>query len=191
MAKRILGVLLFKSATYGELAKDPAATGQAAIIVAFSLLVAGFFNGFIIKDSPSSAVRSSLSLGLAEAAATIIVGFIAWIIVAWILALIVKLLKGRTNTGEMLRITGYVEIFGIFAFLTILALASPSLAGVVEIVALVTGFLALLGLIIGIVEVSGLSTGKAFCASLITELITLGLTLASLSFIFRILKIGG
>ena len=191
MVKRILGVLFFKSSAYREIAKDPAATRQAAIIVAFSLLVEGFFNGFIIADAPPSAVRSSLSSGLTEGIATIIAGFVTWVVAAWILAFVIKLFKGRTNTGEMLRIVGYVVAFGIFTVLGVLALASPSLAGMPEIVTLAIGFLSLLGLIVGIVEVSGLTTAQAFFASLITEFITLAAAIGITSLLLRVLKPGG
>jgi hypothetical protein len=186
MVKRIFGVLMFRSATYREIAKDPAATRQAAVIVAISILVQGFFQGFVITGPGGAPVRSSLSGGIAGAIAQLISGFITWILAAWILALIIKLFKGQTNTGEMLRITGYVEIFGLLTFLTVLALVSPSLASVTEILVLIIGLLGFFGYIVGIVEVSGLTTGKAFVASLIAELITLVVTITIAGFLMSL-----
>jgi len=191
MVKRILGVLLLRSAAYREIAKDPAATRQAAVIVVLSTLVFGFFEGFIVTDTPPSVVRLSLSGGLSEALARVIPGLIIWAVVAWILAFLVKLLKGETNAGEMLRITGYAQAFGILAVLGILALTSPSLAGIGALFTLLVGFLSLLATIIGIVEVSGISTGKAFFAALVTEAITLVFTIAAATLLLRLLKLGG
>lgn len=191
MLKRVIGVLTFNSAKYREIAEDKSATIQAGIIVTIALLIQGFFAGFIEVDRQTNAVRADIALGIGEAFAVLISGFIAWIITAWVLVFVAKLLGGKTNTGKMLRVTGYVEIFEIVTFLSLLALAIPALVFVVEIVVIIVAFLELFGYVIGVKEAAELSTRKAFIAAIVAAVINFPIVVFIAGFILRALGISG
>jgi len=191
MLKRIIGVLTLKPAIYLEIAEDTTATKEAAILVALSLLIQGFFAGFIEVDEQTGIVRSNWTRGLGEAVAVIISGLIAWVIAAWVLAFVAKLLRGKTNTGEMLRVTGYVEVFGIIAILSLLALAIPSLAIVTEITVFTIAILWFIGCVIGVGEAADLSTRKAFIAAIVAGIINTLIAILFADLIIRALGIAG
>ena len=191
MLKRIIGVLTLKPAIYLEIAEDTTATKEAAILVALSLLIQGFFAGFIEVDEQTGIVRSNWTRGLGEAVAVIISGLIAWVIAAWVLAFVAKLLRGKTNTGEMLRVTGYVEVFGIIAILSLLALAIPSLAIVTEITVFTIAILWFIGCVIGVGEAADLSIRKAFIAAIVAGIINTLIAILFADLIIRALGIAG
>lgn len=191
MIERIIGVLTLNAAKYREIAEDKSATGQAGIIVTIALLIQGFFAGFIEVDRQTNAVRSDIAQGIGEAVAVLISGLIAWVITAWVLVFIAKLFGGKTNIGEMLRVTGYVEIFEIVAFLSPLALAIPALVFVVEIVVFIVLFLELFGYVIGVSQAAGLSTRKAFITAIAGTLINFPIVVLISNFVLRALGISG
>lgn len=167
---RIMGVITLKAATYREIADDKNATMSAAIIVVVVRLIAGFFSGLVSVDAQGGAAVSIVGAVVA-AILTVIVGLIAWVIAAWVLAFVAKALGGKTDTSEMLRVTGYVEIFGLVGVLAVLGLISPALLCILGIVGFVVAILRLIGYVIGVREAAEFSTTNAIITAIIAAVV--------------------
>ena len=191
MLDRIIGVLSFNAAKYREIAEDKSATLQAGIIIGLALFIQGFISGFIEVDSQTGTALTNMILGLSRAAAVLISGLIAWVIAGCVITFIAKLLGGKTNIGEMLRVTGYVAIFGILSFLSLLALSIPSLGFIAEIVIFIVGILELFGYIFGVSKVAEISVRKTFFITLVAAVINLPIILFLTDFILKTLRISG
>lgn len=169
---RIMGVLTLKAPTYRQIAEDPNATTPAAIIVAVVALLTGFVNGLIQRDTTGqNLLAPNIGLAVVGAIVGVIIALIAWFVTAWILAFVSKWFGGKTNTQEMLRVTGFVEIFAIVGVLSILALISPALLCIVGIIGFVAAILRLIGYIIGVREAAEFSTGNAIITAIIAAII--------------------
>jgi len=156
MLDRIMGVWTLKSPTYKSIAEDKSATTNAAIIVAIAALLGGI--GLGLGGSSKSMVGAIVS--------TLVAALIGWVVGSWLLAFIAKtVFKGTTDTGEMMRVNGFVQSFG---FLNVLA-AIPFLGPIIGLVVLV---LSIIGNIIGIREAAGFDTTKAVLTSLIAMVAT-------------------
>jgi hypothetical protein len=166
MFGRILGVLTFKRAKYLEIAKDTRATGQAVILVLVSALLTGLIEAYIVTGNGLGAGESNISAAIGRGAASFVSAFIVWIVTAALLSLIAWLFKGKTTVGEMLRVTGFVEVFGILACLICLALALAGSASAADTVKVVIGVLALAGYLLGVSETAGITVGKALITAL-------------------------
>ena len=191
MLKRIFGVLTLNAAKYREIAEDKSATGQAGVIVTIALLIQGFIAGFIEVDVQTIAVRADIAQGIGEAFAVLISGFIAWVITAWVLVFVAKSFRGKTNIGEMLRVTGYVKIFVIVIFLSFLTPVIPPFVFITEFVVFIIAFLELFGYIIGVREATGLSTRKAFFAAIAADIINFSVVLFITHLVLRAFGISG
>lgn len=171
MMNRIMGVITLKAPVYREIADDQTATGQAAIIVVIATLVTGFFGGLTHFDPNTLSYTPSITGGILGAIIAVIVGLIGWVVAAWVLAFVAKWFKGKTNTGEMLRVTGYVHIFGIVGALVVLALILPILGCLVGIISLIIAILQLIGYIIGVREAAEFSTGNAIITAIVAAIV--------------------
>ena len=180
---RIMGVITLKAPTYRQIADDPNATTPAAIIVAVVALISGFFGGLVRTNpaSPGTLLAPNILAAILGAIVAVIITLIAWFVSAWVLAFVAKWFGGKTNTQEMLRVTGYVEIFGLVGVLSILALISPALLCVVGLVGFAAAILRLIGYIIGVREAAEFSTGNAVITAIIAAVI---------NFIIRIVLLG-
>ncbi|MCX7840876.1 MAG: YIP1 family protein, partial [Anaerolineae bacterium] len=95
-----------------------------------------------IRDS----IRTAIS--------TVINTIIGWLIVSAVFAFVANALGGKTNTGEMLRVFGYTQIFQVLNII-------PCLGAIAALV------LSIIGAIIGIREAAEFSTGKAVLTGVI------------------------
>lgn len=185
---RIMGVITLKAPTYREIADDPNATTTAAIIVAVASLIGGFFTGLVSFDTTTNTSSANLTSGVVVAIVTVIFALIAWFISAWVLAFVAKWFGGKTNTPEMLRVTGYVNIFNLVSVLNILPLITPALGCISAIIGLVAAILRLIGFIIGVREAAEFSTGNAIVTAIIAAIVNFvilligGLLVAALGF---------
>lgn len=170
MLDRIMGVITLKSAVYREIAEDPNATGQAATIVVVVALIQGLING-LVRVSADGTVTTSLLGALIGAIITLLLGLVAWGISSWILATVATMLGGKTDTGEMLRVTGFVDVFNLVSILNLLVLASSALACITGLLGLVIGILAIVGYVIGVREAGEFSTGRAVVAAIVAALV--------------------
>jgi hypothetical protein len=153
MVNRLIGIVTLKAPVYKEVAEDQSATSSAAIVVVVAAIVGAV--GLILGGA--DAVGSLLT--------QILGGLLGWVVGSWVIALVAKMLGGDTNTGEMLRVNGYVRVFGVVGILAFI----PAVGGVIS---LVVAVLNLIGSLIGIREAAGFSTGKAIVAAIIAAIVT-------------------
>jgi hypothetical protein len=187
MFGRILGILAFRRSTYLEVAKDPAATGQAVILVVIASILYSLIDAFIFAGGREGTGGAHFAAVIGRAAASFVSYFAAWFLTVVLLVLIASLFKGKTTFGEMLRVTGFVEIFTIIACLCGTALAISGPVSAVEIVVFVISVLALGGYVIGVSETAGITMGKALATSFVAgiagffvEIFLAGLILSAL-----------
>jgi len=172
MLDRIMGVLTLKSPVYRQIADDTTATGQAATIVVVVAIIQGLVSG-LIQLQPDGTYTTSLVGALISAVITVILALLAWALSAWVLSAVSGALGGKTNTSEMLRVTGYVQIFNLVSVLTLLVLVSPALACITGLMNFVIAILSLIGYIIGVREAAEFTTGKAIVAAIVAALVNL------------------
>ena len=170
MLDRIMGVITLKAPIYRQIADDKNDTMNAAIIVVVARLVSGFFSGLVSVDSTGGA-SANIVAAVITAILTVIVGLIAWVISAWVLAFVAKALGGKTDTSEMLRVTGYVEVFSLVGVLSVLGLITPALLCVVGIIGFIAAILRLIGYVIGVREAAEFSTTNAIITAVIAAVV--------------------
>jgi len=162
MLDRIMGVIMLKAPVYKEIAEDKQGTSQAAIVVVVATLISGFFSG-LVKVSQTGTVSVSI--------VGVIFGLIAWVVAAWVLQFVAKMMGGKTDTGEMMRVTGFVQIFSLVGVLNVAALISAALVCVTGLVGFVVAILSLIGYIIGVREAAEFSTGNAVITAIIAAIV--------------------
>lgn len=170
MLDRIMGVITLKAATYREIADDTTATSQAAIIVVVVSLITGFISG-LVQVSSDGVVQTSVIGGVLGAVVGVCLSLLSWFVASWILAAVSGAMGGKTNTSEMLRVTGYVQIFSLVALLNLAVLVTPVLGCLTGIMGLIVGVLSLIGYVIGVREAAEFSTGNAIVAALVAAVV--------------------
>lgn len=171
--ERIVGVLTLKAATYREIAEDPNATRSAGIIVAVVALLTGFVGGLVRPNpqNPQVLLPPDFVVATSSAILTILIALIAWFVSAWVLAFVSRWFGGRTNTKEMLRVTGYVDAFGVVVMVALLALLSPIFVVVVQVITVVASILRMIGYIVGIREAAEFSTGNSIITAIFAVIV--------------------
>lgn len=129
---RVIGVLRLQASTFEEVENDPAATAQAATVVAavaFSRALGGIFYGTI----------SWFVL-------TIVLAFVGWIVGSFVLFIVgTRVMPGKNTKADlqqMLRVAGFAQapgIFGVLAIIPILGLLVALAVAIWGLVALVVG----------------------------------------------------
>jgi hypothetical protein len=158
MVDRIMRVLRLDAPVFSEIAKDPAATTQAGIIVVAVSLLSGLGSGF------RGHFFSSLFW---ELIAGVVLGWLLWAVITYFVG--TSLFGGKTTVEEMLRVLGYASaprLLGFFAFIPCVG----------RLAALVGGILALVAGFIAVREAMQFDTGKAVVAVVIGWLVALVLT---------------
>ena len=97
---------------------------------------------------------------------------IAAIVAAFLLATVAKAFGGKTNTNEMLRVTGYVYAFNLVGLLVVFSFFSPALVCLTSPIAFIALILSLIGYVIGIREAAEFSTGNAVITALIVAVVS-------------------
>ncbi len=171
MLDRIIGVVTLKAPVYRQIADDKTATGQAATIVVIALLIENFFQRLVTVNPQTNTVSVNFFGAIVGMIIGLIVGLIGWVITAWILQFVARQFGGKTDTNEMLRVTGFVEVFGIIAVVNILTLGGTAFACIAGLIAFVVAILRLIGYIIGVREAAEFSTGNAIITAIIAAII--------------------
>ncbi len=187
---RVLGVLSLRAPMYRDIAKDTTATGQAFVVWLLGTLIAGFFAELVVQES-SGLVSTSVPRAVVSAVVALVFGLIGWAFSAWLLAFIAKVIvRGKTNTLEMLRVTGFVHAFDIIAVLSALPLVTSSIGAVGSfislLVATLVAFLRLIGYLIGVREAAGISTPSAIFAALIAAVVEFLIRVALLALVLGV-----
>lgn len=152
--QRLIGVITLNRHIYREIAEDPRATMQAALIVIVVALIVGAISYYGAPTQVPGISETTSKLG--NAVMSVIQELVVWVAGAFVIAQAARyLFKGSTDTNEMLRVFGYTRIFQI---LLVLGVFSSTLAAIVSIAGLA---LSIIGSIIGIREAGEFDTGKA------------------------------
>jgi len=190
MFGRILGILIFRRATYLEIAKDKSAIGQALILVVISSLLYGFIGAAVVAGYWAGAWPGKIAPVAGRGAIASFAPFISWIIVAVLLVLVSGLFKGKTTIGEMLRVTAFVGgVFGIPALVLASVLASLGAASAMEAVVGVIAILEFGGYTIGVSEAAGITMRKAFIVALVAVFVGFFVVIFFADLIIGLLKI--
>lgn len=150
MMDRLIGVLMLKAPVYKQIAEDKSATTTAAIIVVVMALLTG-----VIGVIAFSVLGSTLPPGtptpsfLGSIVRSLLGGILSWLVGSWVIAFVAKtFFGGKTDTGEMLRVFGFSQIFSIL--------------GIVPVCGAIVGLiLSLIAAVIGVREAAGFDTMKA------------------------------
>ena len=167
MFERVLGIITFKAPTYRTIAVDKIAIKQAVILVAVVALIQGLCSDMIA--TMANGTSPSLSEDILSAVLNVILGLIVWGIIAWLLATVIRSFGGTTGTGEMLRVTGFVQVFGLLSIFSLVKLINPAITFINPLIAFAILGLSLVGYFIGAREVAGLSTAKAFITAILVS----------------------
>jgi hypothetical protein len=154
---RIPGILTLKAPVYKQVAEDTSATTTAAIIVVVMAILGGILGAIAVNLAGSSIPPDQLQqLGspVKIAISTIINTIIGWIVGSAVFAFVAGLFGGKTNTGEMLRVFGFTQVFQVLNII-------PCIGMVAALV------LSVIGAIIGIREAGEFSTGKAVLTGIV------------------------
>jgi hypothetical protein len=153
---RIMGVLTLRAPVYRQIAEDPNATTTAAIIVAIVSIVSGVVGAVVVStigNQLPAGVTGTPTNPIGYAIQTIIFGFIGWGVGSWVLAFVANALGGKTNTGEMLRVFGFAQIFNLLSIIPCLGI--------------IGWILGIVAAVIGIREAAEVTTGKSIVIGLI------------------------
>ena len=171
MLDRIMGVITLKAPVYRQIADDKTATMQAATVLVIATLISGFFGGLVSINAQTGATAVSIGGAVLGAIIGVILALIGWVISSWVLQFVAKALGGKTDLGEMLRVTGFVEVFSLVGVLNILVLAGTALSCVVGLVGFVAAILKFIGYLIGVREAAEFSTTNAIITAVIAAIV--------------------
>lgn len=162
MLNRLIGVLTLKAPVYKEIAEDKSATITAAIIVVVMALITGILGALILAMVGSAVPAGATTVStnpVIYTIRTVITAIISWLIGGWVIAFVSKtFFGGKTDTGEMLRVFGFTQIFQIIGIV-------PCLGTIVALV------LSLIAAVIGIREASEFDTTKAILTAVVAFII--------------------
>lgn len=176
--ERVKGILTIRAATYRALAQDPRATRSAGLVVAAVWLVVGFVEGLVFRWGPNW--QAHLVVAVLVAVVAVGFGLVGWIVSGAILAWVAKRFGGRTNVREMLRVTGYVELFRLANVLDLLQLAGAGFTFVAGLLLPVVGIMHVLGYVVGVREAAQVSTGNAIVTAIVASIINILIVIAFL-----------
>jgi len=164
MFERIIGVLTLKAPIYKEIAEDTNATSEAAMIFIVCTILNGFFTRLVV-DGQFHIVRAVIGANWG-----VVIGMIGWVVTAWVLSFVTKALEGKTDFGEMLRVTGYVSVFSLIGVINIFS-AFGALACITGLISFAVAILNLIGYLIGIREAAEFDTGKAIITAILAVIV--------------------
>lgn len=151
MMDRLMGVLTLKAPVYKEIAHDKSATTTAGIIVVVMAIFGGVLGALAVSLAGSSLPSDQLAqVGspVRIVVSTIITTILGWLVGSFVFGFVANMFGGKTDTGEMLRVFGFAQIFQLLNIV-------PCIGGLAALV------LSVIGAIIGIREAAGFDTGKA------------------------------
>lgn len=161
MVDRILRAIRLDGTVFREIAVDPKATTEAAIIVTVATLLSSLGSAFGSGNFFASFIVNWI--------VAILIGWIGWAILTYFVGTV--LFQGDTDIQEMLRVLGYASaplLLGIFGFIPCLGWIA-SLIG--AILAFIAGFIA-------VREAMEFDTGKAILTVLISWVIAFAIRFA-------------
>jgi hypothetical protein len=171
MIERIIGVITLKSPVYRAIADDQSGTSQAALVFIISTVIMGFFNS-LFKVTSDGTTQLNLIGAIIGAIFGLVIGLVGWVFTAWVLSFVAKLMDGKTSTSEMLRVTGFVQVFNLASVLNIL-LFIPGVGCITGLVTFAAAIFRLVGYVIGVREAAEFTTGKAIITGITAIIVNL------------------
>jgi hypothetical protein len=162
MFERLIGIATFKAPVYREVAEDKSAMSTAAAIVVIMAIIGGFSSKLFDGQG-----NTLFAIAVTSAILSIPVSLINWGVSSWVLAKVAGMFGGKTDTSEMLRVTGFVYIFTAVNLIGLLTGVSVTLACVLAPLYFVAALLMIIGNLIGVREAAEFSTGNAIVTSII------------------------
>jgi hypothetical protein len=157
MIERIVRAIRLDWTVFREIAEDPKAMKEAAIIVAIVTFLSAVGVG-LAKQSFGSFIVDWLI--------AILVGWIGWAVLTYLVG--TAIFKGDTNIPEMMRVLGYANapyLLGLFGFVPCVGWLFP-LAG---------GILALVAGVLAVREAMDLDSGNAIITVVISWVISIAI----------------
>lgn len=152
-----MGVLTFKAPVYKAIAEDQSATTTATIIVVVMAFVGGILGTLAVSLAGSSLPPDQLAqLGSPAriVVSTVVNTIVGWVVGSVVFGFVANMFGGKTDTGEMLRVFGFAQIFQVLNVV-------PCLGSIAALV------LSIIGAIIGIREAAEFSTSKALLTGVV------------------------
>lgn len=153
--QRAKDVMSFNTRTYGEIMRDPGATGEAAIIVATVAIAGGL--GWLF-DGPGALIGGVIGM------------LLGWVISAAIIYFVGTRITAQGDNGasveRVMRIVGYAAVPNVFQFLTGIWFIGGLIGTGLWLWTLAT-------MTIAIRTAFGLSTGRAFATGIIAWIASL------------------
>ncbi|HSR31942.1 MAG TPA: YIP1 family protein [Anaerolineae bacterium] len=153
MLERIVRAIRLDWTVFREIAQDPNAMKQAAIIVAIVTFLSAVGSGIANQSFVSFIVTWLVA---------ILIGWIGWAVITYLVG--TALFKGETNIPEMMRVLGYANaphLLGLFSFI-------PCVGWIIAVIGWV---LALVAGIIAVREAMDFDTGNAIVTVVISWVI--------------------
>ena len=133
MISRILRAIRLDWTVFREIAEDPAATMEAAIIVIVVNLLASLGGAFAVEGNFALSFIVSWLL-------SVLIGWLGWAVVTYLVGSL--LFKGRSSIPEMMRVLGYANAPRLLGILGFIPCLGPVLALAGWILSLIAGILA-------------------------------------------------
>jgi hypothetical protein len=170
LQERIMGVIMLKAPVYREIADDVSATPQALTVFVAATVIAKFFSGLVSTSGGATSV--SIGGAIVSVIVGVLVGLLALYFTGWVLATVAnRFFGGKTNTSEMVRVTGFVSVFSVVSVLNILLFISPALGCLTGILSLAVAVLSIVGYTIGVREAAEFSTTNAIITAVIAAVV--------------------
>jgi hypothetical protein len=109
MFTSILGIICFKQPVYQEVPPDRTSTEQAARMVVAVAVIQAFCGELLISQA---GITLNMPLSLLSTTGMVLLGLLVWVITAGLLTFF-----GRTTNAEMLRVSGFIQIFSLLGVL--------------------------------------------------------------------------
>ena len=156
MLERIVRAIRLDWTVFREIAKDPGAMKEAAIIVVVVTFLSAIGSGI---------ASSNFVVGfLVSWAAEILIGWIGWAIITYLVGTVV--FKGKTDIAEMMRVLGYAKtpvLLGLFSFVPCVG----------WLIALAGWVLSLIAGVLAVREAMDFDTGNAIITVVISWMVAL------------------
>jgi hypothetical protein len=168
MINRIMRAIRLDWTVFREIATDPKAMTEAAIIVVVVSLMSaiGSFIGAFVAQRGAGAAFGSLFYELLIGG--ILIGWLGWSVLTYFVG--TRFFKGKTNIPEMLRVLGYASAPRLLGFLSFIPCVGWLIALAGAILSLIAGVLA-------IREAMEFDTGKAILTVVISWIVVIAITL--------------
>lgn len=167
MLNEILGTITYKAQTYRMNSIDKDALEKAGVLVMVVALLQSLF-GILKGTFEFGTILSPVDIIFAVIL-NVILGLLVWVVVSWFLVVISRALGGRAGLSEMLRVAGFVQVFGLLGFFTLITLFAPGLIFIDLLVTVLIALLCLSGYFLAARVVAGLPQIKAFLAAFLTS----------------------